>query len=82
MNSLHRCIGFFVIALALHGCAAPYYGLTEEEWNSLDEKGQTAIKAEYQNIIALQENQERRKPHDARTQSIIDYGLKGPKYGR
>ena len=82
MNSLQRCIGFFVIALAIQGCAAPYYGLTEEEWNSLNEEEQTAIKAEYQNIIALKENQERRKLHDARTQSIIDYGLKGPKYGQ
>jgi len=82
MKSLLCCIGIFFIALGIQGCAAPYYGLTGEEWNSLSEDEQAAVKAEYRDILALQEGQKRRKLHDARTQSIVDYGINGRKSGQ
>lgn len=82
MKSLHRCTVFFVIALAIAGCATPYYGFSKEEWNSYTEEERMAIKAEYQDIMALQEDQKRRDAHNAITQSIIDRGVNGPKYGK
>ncbi|MDI9246568.1 hypothetical protein [Marinobacter sp. CHS3-4] len=82
MKNLIALLTFLVFSLALSGCATPYYGLSEKEWSKLSDEEKEAVKADYQDLMALREDQKSRDAHDARTQSIIDWANNRPIRGR
>lgn len=73
---------FFIVSFSMIGCSTPYYGYTKEDWNSLTKEKQDEVKAEYQSMVDIRENQRRMQPIDARTHSIMNYGVQVPKHGQ
>lgn len=77
-----RTPNYFLVILAatvlLQGCSTLYFGHSKEEWNSFSDDEKTAIKAEYQTIINSRNEQTHTDKINARTQSIIDYGVAAP----
>lgn len=66
----------------LQACSTPYYGHSKEDWDKLSEEERVTIKKEYQFIIDSRNKQAHKDTIDARTQSIIDFAVEGPKYGK
>jgi len=79
-NSLHNPINILLLIIALQGCSASYYGHVKEDWNKLSEDERMAIKKEYQVIVDSKKKQSHKGILEARTQSIIDRGVEGPRY--
>ena len=69
------------LLLVLSGCSTPYFGYSEGEWNNLSEDEQAAIKAEYQPIIDARAKQAHQDIIDERTESVINLGVNGTKFG-
>jgi len=69
-----------LVIVVFQGCSTPYYGYSKEGWESLSDEERIAKKEEYQVIIDSKKQQAHKDIIDARTQSVIDLGVKGPKY--
>lgn len=82
MAILDKSIKALLLVITLQGCSTPYYGYTKRDWNRLSAEEQDAVKAEYQEIVDFKRGQAHDDTLDARTQSIIDYAVDGPKYGK
>ncbi len=77
LNKVVRCL--FVIVV-FQGCSTPYYGHSKEDWEKLSEEEHVAIKKEYQFIVDSRKEQTHKNTINAKTQSVIDLGIAGPKY--
>jgi hypothetical protein len=72
---------FVMLATAtLMGCSSPYYGYSQQEWNSLSEEEKLSIKKQYLQIVDSKVEQRHEDRIDARTQSVIDRGVKGREF--
>ena len=80
MNIMNNSIKILLVIIALQGCSTPYYGHSKIEWDNLSEVEKVAVKKEYQFIIDSKVTQKHKDIIDARTQSVIDFGVEGPKY--
>ena len=65
----------FAVSAFLISCATPYYGYTKNDWESLSEEEQTAVKAEYQDIIDSKKEQKHKDLLESYKQKIIDAGV-------
>lgn len=81
----HEKVGAYLITLfiilVLQGCSRPYFGYSEAAWQAMSEEEKVAITTEYQAVIDARGEQAHADVIDARTQSVIDRGVNGPKYG-
>lgn len=66
--------------ITIQGCSTLYYGHTKEDWDNLSEEEKIAIKEEYQFIVDSKKEKAHKDIIDARTQSIIERGVEGPKH--
>ena len=82
MNNLNKPINILLLIISIQGCSTSYYRHSKEDWNNLSIEERIAIKEEYQIIIDSKRGQAHKDILDARTQSIIDRGVDGPKYGK
>lgn len=82
MPTLNKLIQTLLLIITIQGCSTPYYGHTKRDWERLSAEEQSAVKAEYQAIVDYKRNQAHDDTLDARTQSIVDYAVDGPKYGK
>ena len=82
MKNLLGSIIFLLVILAIQGCSAPYYDHSKKDWDNLSEEERIAIKAEYQLIVDTKRDQPHKDKIEARTQSVIDRGVEGAKYGK
>jgi PBP1b-binding outer membrane lipoprotein LpoB len=80
MNRFKISPVLLLVILVFQGCSTPYYGHSKASWEDLSEEERTAIKKEYQFIIDSKKEQAHVDKIDARTQSVIDHGVEGPKY--
>jgi hypothetical protein len=64
----------------LMGCFSPYYGYSQQGWNSLFEQEKLSIKKQYQQIVDSKLEQRHEERIDARTRSVIDRGVKGKEF--
>jgi PBP1b-binding outer membrane lipoprotein LpoB len=76
VKKINRYLSATAIILLIQGCSVFYYGHTKEEWNNLTEKEKREIKSEYQSLIDSRNEQAHTDTIDARTQSVVDYGVK------
>lgn len=66
-----------VIIILLQGCSVVYYGHTKAEWDKLTDVEKATVKEEYQTVINVKNEQVHTDKIEARTQSVIDYGVQG-----
>ena len=69
----------FIIVL-ITGCSTTYYGHSKTEWDMLSKEEQTTIIEEYQFIIESKRKQEHKDIIDARTESVIELGVREQNY--
>ena len=66
-----------ITMLALGACTTPYYGYSAEQWAAFSEQEQAVIKAEYEQILKIREDQKHADILEKRTQQIIKRGASG-----
>ncbi len=71
------CLSALVIVVLLQGCSTGYFGHTKAEWDTLSDVEKATVKEEYQTIINVKNAQAHTDKTEARTQSVIDYGVSG-----
>ncbi len=82
MKTLDKLVKTLLLVIAAQACSTPYYGYTKRDWDRLSVEEQSTVKNEYQAIVGLKREQVHKDALDARTQSIVEYGVGGPKYGQ
>lgn len=80
VKTLFNLIKTIFVVVIMQGCATPYYGYSKSDWDAMSEIDKVAIKEEYEFIKNTQAQQKHKDIIGARTQSIIDRGVKGRKY--
>ena len=80
ISEFKNILNVLLVVVVFQGCSTPNYGYSKEGWKSLSEEERVTIKEEYQAIIDSKKKQAHKDIIDARTQSIIDRGVAGPKY--
>ena len=66
--------------ITAQACTTPYYGYSKDDWGKLTEAEQAIVKSDYETIIDSRKEQVHRDIIDARTQSVIDLGVNGPRH--
>lgn len=66
--------------ITTQACTTPYYGYSKDDWGKLSEDEQATVKGDYELIIDSRREQVHRDIIDARTQSVIDLGVNGPRH--
>lgn len=82
MKKLAGVYSAIFIMILLQGCSTPYFGYSEKEWQKLSDEERAVKREEYQPIIDSRGERAHTDVIDARTQSVIDRGVNGPKYGK
>lgn len=82
MRFLKKPIKILPLVIIIQACSSPFYGYSKRDWDRLSAEQQNAIQEEYQAIVDLKQTQAHTDALDSRTQSIIDYGVGGPKHGK
>lgn len=71
-----NAFSFMLLSLTclITGCATPYYGYTEDEWEQLSAQEKRAAQSEYKDIIEYQYRRKHEDQFEIRKQEIIDRG--------